>query len=183
MAEVYERAGVNVAELIAGVIYPALDPGMTLRPALHDGRLAERLRVAMWNSDGDYALLPHEDISQLSDPEQEGFEIQRTQNPVAVNFYPAMPEQGGQLRVWDIAPDARTRQRLGISTSGFPYPLEALDRIPYVDIKAKAGDAVFLQGRFVHAVLGSNGSVSAPRITMNGFFGISADGSTVIQWT
>lgn len=161
------------------LIRKSLLPGYVLRPAIHQGKQAATYRAARWNQTGQYALLMHEDISQLSIVRQQGFEIQRVKVPVAVNAYHSTSERGGGLRVWNMSPDEATRRRLGILESGHPYPAAGLSGVPFIDIAIETGDVLFLNGSLIHAVEKSDGPT--PRIVVNGFIGLV--GREVLQWT
>ena len=104
MARIYQGSGVNLEERMSVDIQRALDPGVILRPALHHGQSAQHLRTAAWQCDGAYALRPHEDISQMSDPRQAGFEIQAVQTIVATNTYPSMSAKGGAAENLEHSP-------------------------------------------------------------------------------
>lgn len=161
------------------LIRKSLTPGHVLRRAVHQGQQASPYRAARWKQTGQYALLMHEDFSQLTILNQRGFEIQRVTVPVAVNAYHSTSEQGGGLRVWNMSPDEATRRRLGILHSGHPYPAAGLSGVPFIDIAIETGDVFFLNGTLIHAVEKSDGAT--PRIVVNGFIGLV--GQEVLQWT
>ncbi len=64
---------------------------------------------------------------------------------------------------------------------GYPYEATLLEGVAHIDICPKAGDAILLNVRFLHCVLGW---ASRPwyRIVYNGFLGQSRDGCDVLRW-
>ncbi|MBC3214349.1 hypothetical protein KGP17_17250 [Serratia sp. JSRIV001] len=155
---------------------------MNVRAAIHDGRPAGDAKAVYWNNTGDYLLLPHDDLAQLSDPSQHGFEIQGVEHVMAMNFYADMPSEGGQLKVWNIAPDNDSRIKLGLEYSGFPYPVELLHEHAHLTIDLEAGDLVLLNGNLVHAVLGGSGISARQRLLITCFMGQLPTGE-VVWWT
>jgi len=171
----------HVPTMIAEALKRAVEPGVTVRPAMHGGRSAACVRASQWQRAGKFILAPHDDKAQCSQAAQRGFEIQEIDSPVSVVVYPSMPEQGGELRLYNMAPDDQTRTLLGISETGHPYPVELLDGIPYIDIRTEAGDALFANGSFLHAVRQCHGTI--PRVSLTGFFGLNRRKDVVLLYT
>ena len=171
--------GTGVLESLLSAIKSCLDPGMHLRRAVHEGQAAGLFRAVKWRGNGKYSLAMHDDKSQLTQPEQRGFEIQEVRVPVALNLYPVAQPGCGRLRVWNLQVDEAEKCRLGIEHTGYPYPPEALDGVAYVDVEIKPGSAVFLDGRYIHAVTAGNGD----RLLLNTFLGLLEDGKTIAIWT
>lgn len=184
------RAAPAVLGLYAGARDPlgrfravaaGLDEVRRVRPAAHEGRTAAGSKAVCWNSTGEYLLLPHDDLAQLSDPIQAGFEIGRVRRVMAVNAYPQVPSGAGQIQLWNVEPDDRTRAALGLTFSGYPYPGEALREHESIIVPVETGDLCVINGNLVHAVRGP----SAPgdrRLLLTCFTGLDPQGD-LLYWT
>jgi hypothetical protein len=165
-----ERVGARLAE-----------EGVTLRVSRQAGREGCPVLIRHWNAAGDYALQPHDDGSQLRHPAQAGFEIQRVpgHTVAAVNMCLENGE-GGRLVCWNIDPDDESKERLGLSISGSPYPTEALEGFETLRLDIGHGDVYVFDGGYVHGVEATIGD--GKRTTMAWNMGF-CDDRTVVTWT
>jgi hypothetical protein len=158
---------------------------ITVRPAMWRSRHAARARAVSWTGEGKFLLDPHEDISQLTEPAQEGFEVQRAfgRKVIAVNIYPSVPRGGGTLKVWNIIPDHDTRVKFGALHTGYPYPVESLTDIQSLEFAPASGSIVLMNGGLMHAVTGYGEGTSPhePRLLVNFFMG-DIDEHTMVHW-
>ncbi|WP_441247694.1 hypothetical protein [Kitasatospora sp. McL0602] len=150
-----------------------------IRIAEHQGAQACPALIRAWDKAGRFALEPHEDAAQCTDPRQAGFEIQAVldHEVCAVNMC-VEHEEGGRLVIWNIRPDAASRRRLGIEHTGFSYPADALDGFDELRIDVRPGDVYVFNGSYVHAVDASTGNRTNLSFLM-GFI----DDRTVVSWT
>lgn len=153
------------------------------RAAEYQGQKSLDSKAIYWNNGGEFLLLPHDDLAQLSDPSQAGFEIQEFTRVMAANCYPAVPPDGGQLKVWNIEPNVKSRKKLGLEHSGFPYPADLLDEFENLTISVKKGDLCLLNGNLIHAVM--SGTMQTPnkdRLLLTCFMSFN-NKNEVIWWT
>lgn len=156
----------------------AAKDGVTVRPAAQDGRDACHGLVRTWVSDGEFALVPHDDAAQCRDPRQAGFEIGAAADRIcAVNLCLAN-SAGGRLVVWDVIPDEESRARLGTSVDGGPYPLAALAGRERIALDVRPGDLYVFNSGHVHAVE-QHQQFRATAANLMGFI----DDETVVRWT
>lgn len=153
--------------------------GAELRVAEMAGQKACLALVRSWDAEGEFALYPHEDMSQCQDPRQAGFEIQQVANHevCAVNICLANGS-GGRLVMWNVRPDEATRERLGIRYTGFSYPPAELDGISELRLDVGPGDIYVFNGSYIHAVE----PAQAVRANISFFIG-RLDERTVATWT
>jgi len=180
--EILDVPGNPLAALHEGLSRVLGDSGVEFRLARHEGREACRATLRSWQGKAQYALDPHEDYGQCTEPRQADFEIQRVvdHQVVAVNMC-LQNGAGGRLVVWNIRPDKASRHRLGLHYTGSPYPTEYLDGIEPMWLDVHPGDVYVFNGSHVHAV--EPGTDSAlDRITLSAMLGF-IDDRTVVSWT
>ncbi|MFI7115847.1 hypothetical protein [Amycolatopsis sp. NPDC049868] len=171
-----------VAGLNQGLAKALAAEGVRFRPAGRDGRQASRVIIRSWHGQGEYALAPHEDLGQCTEPRQRDFEIQRAADHQVVAMNMCLDNgSGGRLVVWNIRPDEASRRRLGLHYTGSPYPLELLEEVEAVRLDVNPGDVYMFNGSHVHAVEPETSSEKR-RITISGILGF-VDEHTVVSWT
>lgn len=184
--EVLAVAGNPLRRILQAVEQAVAPLDHTVRAARWNGVEAARMRMSSWEGRGTYALEPHEDVGQLRDPRQHGFEAQQVADytVVAVNVYPVVPREGGVLRVWNLLPDDVVRERLGVAHSGYPYPSDMLRDCASLDVELGRGDLIVMNGGMVHAVsapVPDEGSTGPDRLSMNFFLGYM-NRNTIVYW-
>ena len=156
--------------------------GIEFRLAEHQGYKASPFVMRSWSGTSTYSLLPHEDEAQCSFPEQADFEIQKTvKNPiVAVNICLQNTQPGGNLHYWNIMPDKKSREALGLHYTGSPYPIELLSTVEKQIIPIYNGDIYFFNGKSIHAVASLDQSTNE-RATIS-FLMAQLNEKTIIYW-
>ncbi|PBC00829.1 hypothetical protein [Mesorhizobium sp. WSM3860] len=156
--------------------------GIELRLARSEHGQANVCRALSWSGSGTFALDPHDDVAQVLRAGND-YELSAVaHNTVAaLNFYPSMPEEGGNLRLWSHKPTVADRKSQGLETTGYPYSATYLEAIPSREVKLEAGDIALLDGGFVHGVTGQSGS-GKRRVLLNNFFGFARP-DLVLWWT
>ena len=192
LEEVRHCAGA-VESLYAGTMNPggvfrgalASQKGQTvnIRPAGSNGLCAGDVKAVHWTGSGTFLLEPHDDLAQLSSPEQKDFEIQRAVRVMAVNIYVEVPENSGQVQLWNVEPDAETRADLGLTHVGYPYPADLLTDYPSIVIPVETGDLLVFNGNLVHGVLRGNTTSLKKRLLLTFFMTLIHDNNELIWWT
>jgi hypothetical protein len=155
---------------------------MTLRLAQHEGRQACQALLRSWHGAGTFALAPHEDRSQCTEPKQADFEIQRAADHQVMALNVCIENGGGgRLAMWNIQPDEECRRRLGVHYTGSPYPIETLEGIEMMWVDIRPGDVYLFNGGLVHAVE-PNSNPAERRTTLACLFSF-IDEHTVVSWT
>ncbi|MER9702410.1 hypothetical protein [Mesorhizobium sp. M0146] len=156
--------------------------GIELRLARSEHGQANVCRALSWSGSGTFSLDPHDDVAQVLCAGKD-YEVSAVaHNTVAaLNFYPSMPEEGGNLRLWSRKPTVTDRKSQGVETTGYPYSAAYLEGVPYRDLQLRAGDIGLIDGGFVHAVTGQSGN-GKRRVLLNSFFGFARP-DLVLWWT
>ncbi|ECG0939336.1 hypothetical protein DOR57_05170 [Salmonella enterica subsp. salamae] len=132
-----------------------------------------------WLDNSAMSLMPHEDIAQVYFAREDDFEIACTQTVTAYNVCLEAAKEGGQLQIWNMIPDNESRERLGVSRTGYPYPPDLLGNIESLSVQLNVGDIYFMNACHLHGVSSiSDGS----RLTAGRFIGKLND-RKVVYWT
>ncbi|MER9975782.1 hypothetical protein [Mesorhizobium sp. M0085] len=156
--------------------------GIELRLARSEHGQANVCRALSWSGSGTFSLDPHDDVAQVLCAGND-YELSAVaHNAVAaLNFYPSMPEEGGNLRLWSHKPTVADRKSQGVETTGYPYSAAYLQGVPCREFRLKAGDIAIIDGGFVHGVTGQSGN-GRRRLVLNSFFGFARP-DLVLWWT
>lgn len=157
--------------------------GIDVRLASHQGREASPYRMKCWINNGEYALLPHDDLAQCTSKKQNGFEIQKSvnYNILAVNIcIENDSSKGGNLHYWNIQPDQQTKKILGVEETGYPYSPEDLVDFEKLVIPIDCGDIYCFNGKNIHAV---EAYQKNQQRTIINFFMSFIDSKTIVYWT
>jgi uncharacterized membrane protein len=155
------------------------EDGLAFRPAAHQGVSVAACAARSWKNLGTYSLEPHEDRAQLRLARTDGFEIGQASGPLTAVVTVTDHYRGGELVIWDWAPDDAAREPLGVLTAGYPYPHEVVEQFPRIELATRAGDLVLLRSDFIHAV---NQTSEPGRLTVSRFIGRSGP-QQVVYWT
>ncbi|RWO99689.1 hypothetical protein [Mesorhizobium sp.] len=156
--------------------------GIELRLARSEHGRANVCRALSWSGTGTFSLDPHDDVAQVLRAGDD-YELSAVaHNTVAaLNLYPSMPENGGNLRLWSHKPTVADRKSQGVETTGYPYSAAYLEAVPCREFQLKAGDIALIDGGFVHGVTGQSGD-GKRRLVLNCFFGFARP-DLVLWWT
>jgi hypothetical protein len=132
-----------------------------------------------WLNTGEMALMPHEDTAQLLTARKDGYEIAGARHVVSYNAAVEAADEGGELVAWNLNPDDRCRENLGLVGVGYPYPIHELEGIESLTVRLRQGDAYFLNSSFIHGVTSTQ---AGRRLSAGRFIGTVAD-DLVVYWT
>ncbi|MGY3295690.1 hypothetical protein ACVWY1_000108 [Pseudomonas sp. TE6288] len=97
---------------------------------------------------------------------------------LSTNIYLQIPEDGGELEIWNLHPDEAEYERLRGQRA---YGIERhLLPPPDLVVKPEAGDLIFLNPRLVHAV---RPSATSTRVTLGVFIGYFGDDQPLAYWS
>ncbi|TIS99981.1 MAG: hypothetical protein E5W72_01245 [Mesorhizobium sp.] len=156
--------------------------GIELRLARSEHGQANVCRALSWSGSGTFSLDPHDDVAQVLRAGDDYELSSVAHNTVAaLNFYPSMPEEGGNLKLWSHKPTVADRISQGVETTGYPYSAAYLEAVPCREFELKTGDIALIDGGFVHGVTGQSGN-GKRRVLLNCFFGFARP-DLVLWWT
>ena len=157
------------------------ESGGGLRLAKGNNGRANYCRALCWTGQGDYALKPHDDTAQVAHAGN-GFDFVEVARRavIAVNFYPCMPDQGGDLRIWNYRPTPEEKRAAGLEKTGYPYGAELVGEKDYWDLGIRERDLVLIDGGYVHGV--TRQSDSGTRLLLHAFCGL-VDDHNAVWWT
>lgn len=167
----------------AGLSAALAEEDAVVRPAEHHGRVASRALIRSWHGVGTFALEPHDDDSQCTDPQMADYERRGVvgHSVAALNICIENNSDGGRLVYWNVQPDAESKSRLGVSYTGSPYPLASLDGHEAKFVEVRTGDVYVFNGAHVHAVEPNTDSTQS-RTTLAAMLGF-IDDKTVVTWS
>lgn len=155
-----------------------LKHGLHFGPARFKSTYANHCTIRAWLDNGEMALHPHEDISQVQAARTDDFEIQAVDSAMSFNVCVAHVGSGGQTTVWDLQPSPEVRRSLGLYDTGYPYPMDFVQDLPSFTLTLNPGDCYFLGATFLHGVQRTFGE----RVTAGRFMGLTKD-NRVLFWT
>lgn len=159
------------------------EEGATVRPAEHEGRPSCLALLRSWHGAGDFALAPHDDDSQCTDPRMADFERRHVvgHNVAALNICLENHGGAGRLVYWNVRPDQDSKRRLDVEVTGSPYPPETLEGFEAKWVEVNTGDVYVFNGAHVHAVE-PNTEADQTRTTLAAMLGF-IDDKTVVTWS
>ncbi|MFI9172419.1 2OG-Fe(II)-dependent halogenase WelO5 family protein [Streptomyces lincolnensis] len=155
-----------------------LKHGLHFGPARFKSTYANYCTIRAWLDNGEMALHPHEDISQVQAARTDDFEIQAVETAMSFNVCIARSGSGGGTTVWDLQPSPEARRSLGLYDTGYPYPVDFVGGLPSFTLTLNPGDCYFLGASFLHGVQPTFGE----RVTAGRFMGLTKD-NRVLFWT
>ncbi|MFI5635613.1 hypothetical protein ACIA8E_41090 [Streptomyces sp. NPDC051664] len=153
--------------------------GMVLRSSRFKNIPAGFCTLRRWLDNGEMALMPHDDTAQLLSARKDGYEVAGATHVVSYNAAVETSDKGGALKVWNINPDEACRERLGLVSTGYPYPIDSLDGIESLTVQLRQGDAYFLNSSFIHGV---SSVQEGRRLSAGRFVGKISD-DVAVYWT
>ncbi len=119
-------------------------------------------------------LIPHTDNLTRNAPPQQ----QPLLKQLSANIYLEIPEQGGELEMWNIEPSEEEYRQLQ-GEKGYGLDRHILPP-PAAVIKPEPGDLILLNPRFIHAVRPSEQS---NRVTLSSFVGYFGEDQPLAYWS
>jgi len=147
-------------------------------PSSYQGRNCNLLTARLWKNDNGLALLPHEDLAQLELAKSDGYEIGNVKDVIAVNLC-IQNAENAELLLWNINPSSESKKELGLTHTGYPYPVELLENFKCLSIKTSPGDLYFINANHIHAVTDTK---NGKRVSIGRFMGYIAS-NKIVYWT
>lgn len=119
-------------------------------------------------------LIPHTDNLTRNAPPQK----QPLLKQLSANIYLEIPEEGGELEMWNIEPSEEEYRQLQ-GEKGYGLDRNILPP-PAASIKPEPGDLILLNPRFIHAVRPSSLS---NRVTLSSFVGYFGEDKPLAYWS
>ena len=153
---------------------------ISFSPSSYNSAYVNQFTIRQWTNCNDigFALLPHEDLSQLNMAKLDDYEIGNVNKVIACNLC-LSNSKGGELLIWNIDPDIKIKKELGVEDSGYPYPIELLNDIEHTSITINTGDLYFINANLIHAVKEIQGN---ERISLGRFMGFCSE-EKIVYWT
>lgn len=172
-----------IARFFDGLATKLDERGAMIRRATKDGRMASPALMRSWHGSGKFALAPHDDDSQCSDPRMADYERNLVVgNAVgALNMCLENDPKDGKLHIWNIMPDSKSKRALDLEITGSPYPMESLEGIESIQLEIRTGDVYVFDGTLVHAVEPNN-DPNVRRTTLASMIAFTDD-KTVVSWS
>ncbi|HTU72725.1 MAG TPA: 2OG-Fe(II) oxygenase [Trebonia sp.] len=121
-------------------------------------------------------VVPHNDSFSRDVPE---LEIAReVDGQFAANIYLRLPDEGGELQLWDLRPSDEELARIPMSEVGYGNDRHYFGQ-PDVHIRPKPGDLVCFRGNLMHGIARAGTGL---RMNMNCFVARRKNGS-LIYWS
>ncbi len=154
--------------------YRLINDLFTAKPADYDGRelFSGIARIIPSGED----VVPHNDSFSRDVPDLAL--AKEVTGQFAANIYLRLPDQGGELQLWDLRPTDQQLLALPPSKVGYGNDREHF-RPPDLHIRPGVGDLVCFKGNILHAI---NRVGPGTRLNMNCFVARRADGS-LIYWS
>lgn len=120
-------------------------------------------------------LPPHVDTLCKDIPDVQSFEKMKCQ--LASNLYISISDYGGELELWDYAPDQEELKTMFNGTHDF-IDVNKIP-VPSIKIRPKVGELIIFRSECIHSVRPSTGGL---RTTASSFIGYYSDDTPLTVW-
>ncbi len=137
--------------------------------------LAELARIFKEKSSAE----PHQDVLLKDDAKL--CNLLNIREQIAFNTYLSLPEEGGELELWNWKPTEEEYKKFIHADPNLSYALDR-DKIkpPVITYKPKLGEFLLFNPRFIHAVRPSHG---LQRLSISAFIGYSGNNEKLTVWS